>query len=271
MAPTRRIPRVIRFKGKSSTSFVDAALRRGRMRPGALNALKRAWEEVTEQNTWQKEKNSTHRQKESFFRMNESVPGKKTNGGDWRKLAPLAAQQAWAELAKQNSGFYQKVKKLTRAKYSTNKGPQKAFEAKPEKALFAYAAVQRRWLKGRKVGTFHCDGGPSLIFLAITLEGERILEVEDSNGQCKQIHLRAGDWYLSSPACFWHRLLPVKGGESPCTTLILRSALLTRRLSGGREAKDGKRSHGMPYATKACFEKLASSVADIIESTEFTV
>ena len=117
---------------------------------------------------------------------------------------------------------------------------------------------------------FHVDGGPSLVFLCLTLEGERLLETETTEGR-RRVHLRPGDWYLTSPACFWHRVLAVPGGPESSTTLLLRSAMLIRRLSGGGHDKlrPEVRNHGMPHATRRGFEHLAPEIARIIENAPF--
>ena len=117
---------------------------------------------------------------------------------------------------------------------------------------------------------FHVDGGPSLVFLCLTLEGERILEIETTEGR-RRIHLRAGDWYLTSPACFWHRVLAVPAGSEASTSLLLRSAVLIRRLSGGGlfKRRPEVRSPGWPNAARRSLEELAPQIAQIIENRPF--
>ena len=69
----------------------------------------------------------------------------------------------------------------------------------------------------------------------------------------------------------WLRVLAVPGWCDSSTTLLLRSAVLTRRLSGGGHFKKRPqvRNHGMPYATRRGLEELAPQVARIISDTAF--
>jgi hypothetical protein len=114
---------------------------------------------------------------------------------------------------------------------------------------------------------------------------------------------RPGDWYLSSPSCFWHRVRSVEAGdilaadervdhtdvhdknstnsanentnnltpENVCTTLILRSGVFVRRVSGGRDHGNGKRSRGMIYATGECFKEMTPLVSKIMKEVEFRI
>ena len=135
--------------------------------------------------------------------------------------------------------------------------------------VFSIPTLQKRWGGGSK--EFHVDGGPSMIFLAITIEGERILEIEldDENGNptTKKIQIKEGEFYLSSPSSFWHRVLPLEEIDS-CTTLLFRSTVLKRRISGGREKEGRKRTKGMKYSTRNCFVSMANKIADIFEKNE---
>ena len=58
-------------------------------------------------------------------------------------------------------------------------------------------------------------------------------------------------------------MLAVPGGEQESVTLLLRSAVLVKRLSGGGHYKKSpeKRSLGQPLGTRAGFERLAPRVA----------
>ena len=78
------------------------------------------------------------------------------------------------------------------------------------------------------------DGGPSLVFLSLTLYGERVVEIERDDGSRARFHVRPGDWCITSPSSFWHCVLAVPGGgEQESVTLLLRSAVLVKRRSGG--------------------------------------
>lgn len=123
---------------------------------------------------------------------------------------------------------------------------------------------------------WHVDGGPSICFMALTLEGTRTVEIETVDietgaTKTKRFTFRPGDWYWSSPSCFWHRVSSIckgKSGGAVSTTLLLRSAILMRRISGGRITATGRKTNGMKYATKECFCKLAPAFADIIKNTK---
>lgn len=55
------------------------------------------------------------------------------------------------------------------------------------------------------------------------------------------------------------------------TALILRSAVLNRRFSGGRQHPDGHRSRGMPMATREAFERVAKAVTETIQEVGFKI
>ncbi|MGI9358402.1 MAG: hypothetical protein ACR2ON_03255 [Paracoccaceae bacterium] len=138
--------------------------------------------------------------------------------------------------------------------------------------VFNLPCLQKRWHGGSNV--WHVDGGSSLLFLAITLQGERILEFKhnDENGNpvIQQVHSTPGHFYISSPAVFWHRVLPAPNRPAPntCTTLIFRSSVLLRRISGGRERENGRRTNGMRYATRAAFRNIVPRIAEIFREHE---
>ena len=68
----------------------------------------------------------------------------------------------------------------------------------------------------------------------------RYLGAADPAEGRQRFHLRPGDWYLTSPACFWHRVLAVPGGCDSSTALLLRSAVLTPRQHSGVLNIDGE-------------------------------
>jgi len=115
---------------------------------------------------------------------------------------------------------------------------------------------------------WHCDGGASTIFLAITLKGSRKLIIENNKKVRKTIVLNEGDCYLSQTSGFWHCVSPgeFENGYSSCTALIFRSTVLAKRLSGGFENLTTKfRSGGRHICkTKKIFENLSEKVYDAI-------
>ena len=115
--------------------------------------------------------------------------------------------------------------------------------------FFGSYGVLKDYLSGAASGEYHCDGGPSAVFMALTVSGERCLEVEAVNpttGAVEQrirVFCKPGYVYVSSPACFWHRVMPVNSTlPGPQRTLILRGQCLEWRHSGGMEREDGSRS-----------------------------
>ena len=115
-----------------------------------------------------------------------------------------------------------------------------------------------------------------MIFLAITLSGERWFEIESVDpitgdvDEVRRVHCKPGHVYLSSPACFWHRVRPVQCPQSkgPQRTLILRSNSLKWRISGGMLNAHGGRSVGMVYGTGEAFSKMSAVVATAISNLE---
>jgi len=233
----------------------------------------------------------TYRQREIHFRFSEKAPAKRSNGADWKCLASQSARKWWRGLQDKNQGFFKHLeRKCHDIKYDTNNGPKSAFSVSSDgdfaHNIFVYASVQQReWCSGGAAsptpgaantydyGTWHCDGGPSTVFCALGLDGARQLQAEASDGSVFTVDLPAGSFYISSPSGFWHTVEPIFTRDCTTTTqtsLIMRSACLLRRISGGRHTvnKDGmiKSSSGMPYATKSGFELLCRQVCDTIST-----
>ena len=145
-----------------------------------------------------------------------------------------------------------------------------ALASSADDAAFCYASI-KDFASGAANAAPHCDGGPSTIFLAITISGERLLDVECVDPctgellETKTIHCVPGHVYLSSPSCFWHavRAVPSPSNPGPQRTLILRS--MNWRLSGGRLDHTGTgRTTGFVYGTADAFEEFAPVVSDAI-------
>ena len=121
-------------------------------------------------------------------------------------------------------------------------------------------------------------GGPktdiSLIdYLAVALDGSRSLEIETIDKEVFRQQLEPGSFYVSSPSSFWHTVEPVipdAGQSGSQTSLVVRSAVLLRRISGGRAKvnEDGQieRTNGMIYGTRRGFEDLSKRVSDIMQN-----
>eukprot|EP00931_Biecheleriopsis_adriatica_P078641 TRINITY_DN52069_c0_g1_i1.p1 TRINITY_DN52069_c0_g1~~TRINITY_DN52069_c0_g1_i1.p1 ORF type:complete len:329 (-),score=35.17 TRINITY_DN52069_c0_g1_i1:310-1296(-) len=206
------------------------------------------------------------------FRASEKVPQMRCNGAEFKRLAPQGLQRFARYLTKKNASLcaaVRKVRGLTHT-HGKEKVPVIPKSLTVEEALFSLVGIAQ-WTDGQAHDPWHVDGGPSTVFFNATVRGERILEVEDFHGRSKKIHMRPGDFYVSSPSCFWHRVLPVHGATEPAESLILRSAMLPKRLSGGRAKANGRRSAGFVYDTKNVFEKVAAAVTKELTTNGFNV
>ena len=144
--------------------------------------------------------------------------------------------------------------------------------------VFGLFAVLKVNPSGAASGGYHCDGGPSAVFMALTVSGERCLEVEAVNPTTGAVEKRIpifckpGHVYVSSPACFWHRVRPVSSPPpGPQRTLILRSQCLEWRHSGGMIREDGSRSGGRINKTKHAFERLSVVVSEALARHELSL
>ena len=249
---------IMRFRGKSGTSHVNVSLRRGQLSPQGLARLRAAF--AVEITTPLPPSKNTPGDAEVFFRMSDKVCAQKTNGGYFDQVASDPARQWLLDLRQRNQDFLEAFAPLAGETYRTNAGPKPAWDGQPADALFGLGCiVTRLGAKSEESDEgMHVDGGPSLLFLAISLSGDRIVEFEEADGRRQRLMLREGDWYLSSPACIRHRV--VRASDEPSTTLLLRAAVLARRASEMRV-----------FGTKACFERLAVASAEAIQRCPFLV
>lgn len=303
------IQKVYNFYAKTQHDVVPCCLRRGKLPAKIFRALKQAVKPSIQ--SWQ---NPTSVALNDFgvpdqllangvvlrdhggdlcWLRNNEVPKGKVSAGPYRQLGPSEVRSVVDTLLEKNSEMLEKVDKLMDATYSSTKGPVPAFAAsRAQDAIFPYMCLQRRWPHQHQFSDsssstssssssagipWHVDGGPSMCFMALTIEGTRTVEIETVDHQTgetktKRFTFRPGDWYWSSPSCFWHRVSSIcqdRRLHAPVsTTLLLRSAILLRRISGGRITATGRKTNGMKYATKDCYCKLAPAFADIIKSTK---
>ena len=284
------------FWGKSATSRVPATFYRSKVTESKLHELRNIFLPMVQARPWSKDrvdyKGRVYRQREVFFRLSEKAPARDSNGASWKSLGSKAAQHWWKQLHVKNKVFHERLERECRdVQYHTDEGPKNVFEVL-ERGFFAhnifvYASVQeRRWHDQQDMksatrgggntydyGTWHCDGGPSTIFLAVSLDGSRSLEIETTDKEVLRQQLEPGSFYVSSPSSFWHTVEPVipdAGQPGSQTSLIVRSAVLLRRISGGRAKvnEDGQieRTHGMIFGTRRGFEDLSKRVSDIMQN-----
>jgi len=301
----RKVPKsrqtVIHFHAKTGNEIVPCTLRKGRV-PRALLKRLRALLDPSLQ-SWGRPNAATNNDfgsRDAYSQSgavlrdnggdlcwlgNDRVPKTKVSAGPYKRLAPEGVRKWVGQLLDKNQDMLTRIAEFSNVTHDSTQGPVPAFavmsgENRIRDCIFPYICIQRRWPMKDDDGTrliWHVDGGPSVCFMSITLEGQRVLEYEvweDVGGAgrtaVKEMTLGPGDWYWSSPACFWHRVTSARNKKSRevSTSMHLRSAIMLRRISGGRVKADGKKTAGMKYATKDCFVKLASKFADVIRKTE---
>lgn len=256
---------MLTFTGRSVTSVVPVAMRRGRISGSALKALKEAFEGVA---SWgrRQERPGGRIYQDVHFRVRSSVRAAQTNGGNWGKLAHPAVADFVRKFLRANPALVAGLRRYAASRPThRHKGEEVSIFENPDDVadnLFAYAAMYR--CTGGASDMWHCDGGPSMIFMSVSVEGGRILQVEDAVGNLRSLELHEGDVYLSSPSCFWHSVRPLSSKTSK--TLILRSSILTRRYSGGRGGykQSDKGTTGYPMETKAAFQEFASVAFNVL-------
>merc|ERR1711974_159350 len=115
---------------------------------------------------------------------NDRVPKTKVSAGPYKRMAPEAVRTWVGQLLDRNRGMLAKISKFCDVTHESTKGPVPAFAFRDgccvRDAIFPYICVQRPWPmdKGGTRLPWHVDGGPSICFMAVTLEGSRILEFE---------------------------------------------------------------------------------------------
>ena len=146
----------------------------------------------------------------------------------------LLAWFACLQSALRGQGFFEKLEALRGLDHAYGTGaPRKVMRLGPD-SMFGIATIKR--FHERSESKWHVDGGPSTVFMAIALEGWRVLELKDcdacglDNGVTR-ILCEPGHIYVSNPSCFQHRVMPHPDHPGPSTTLILRSPLLFTRVS----------------------------------------
>ena len=287
---------LISFWGKSATSTVPATFYCSKVSESKLHELREIFLPMVRAKPWSKNyvdcKGRVYRQRQIFFRLSKEAPKRDSNGGSWKALGSAAAQHWWKQLQAENKVFYECLERDCRdVQYDTDEGPKNVFEVLKRDFfahnIFVYASVQeRRWYDQQRkksatrggvntydYGTWHCDGGPSTIFLAVSLDGCRSLEIETVDKEVFRQRLEPGSFYVSSPSSFWHTVEPVipdAGHSGSQTSLVVRSAVLLKRISGGRAKvnEDGQieRTNGMIYGTRRGFEDLSKRVSDIMQN-----
>lgn len=255
------------FTGRSVTSIVPVVLRRGRISPSALRSLANAFENVDAKHWKRFTKQANRPEREAHFRSRETVIPSSTNGGSWKVLAPQGVQDFISEFLQNNRQLVEGIKQLpaSRQTYRHLGETRPVFEQPRNISNNLFAYVQMSSFPEGASDTWHCDGGPSMVFMAVSVQGERILQIEDAVGKLTSIHLHEGDVYVSTPCSFWHSVKPI--GRKPSKTLILRSSILKNRYSGGRNnsyRQTDKGTTGYPMETKEAFENMAEAMSDLL-------
>ena len=279
---------LLSFKGRSSSSTcVSCALFKFSISTEKLLQLRKLFQVVNGREIIQEvtyPNNVRHKLTKYFFRMNENVPGDTTfkaiTGVDkkniWKAIANQEQQEWHQKLNIYNQELYQKLEQTARYQYDTQ--TDEFIWSNPDinnfkDNIFSLASLTKNeWFiqdnTTEPQDRWHCDGGASMVFIAITLTGSRRLIIENNEKERKVIILNEGDCYLSQTSCFWHCVAAgdFVDGYSSCTSLLFRSTVLSKRLSGGFENKLTKfRSGGRHLCrTKKIFEHLSQNIHDII-------
>ena len=270
---------VIQLHGKSSSSVVPFCLRQCVLSGASLAALTLACNSFAAeapQSCWISRDGGTGR--ELPFRTHPGVAMKTCQGTNFRLLASASMTQLHSEIVSSLQSFLDEVREKARdISYKHGKRVRPAV-CEGRDGFFGSYGVLKDYPSGVASCEYHCDGGPSAIFMALTVSGERCLEVEAVNPTTGAVEKRIpifckpGHVYVSSPACFWHRVRPVSSPPpGPQRTLILRSQCLEMRHSGGMTKVDGSRSGGWVNSTKHAFERLSVVVSDALARNELSL
>lgn len=277
------LPQTFVLLGRSSCSILPATFSQGRLEDAALKEIRRAWAcELAElQEEWKSAPEEG--QCETFFRMSSDLPVVSSHGAQFKKVAGASAR-AWLDTCKRNNhrflnAVYHKTKHVTYKAFGkevnvwSNAQGEIATKANVFSSAFGYAALQVRDFTSSSTHdnyntvSSHVDGGPSSIFLAITLEGSRLFEIEDKDGNSIKVKLGPGSWYVSSPSAYWHKIK--KADSDSCTVLVLRSGFLERRYSGGTVNAKGKRTCGWIQGSRIAFETVMPRIHTIMMKEPF--
>lgn len=247
----------------------SAPMVRGTLRPAALAGLQKICAEcvVDEKVAVKQDKGKSL---DFPYIMNPRIKGQRANGSHFKRFAPSPLQQFFAGIPDCNPELYVGLQELENMTLPWGSSEISVWDGSPKDACFAYATV-KHFPFGECTTAWHVHGGPSTIFLAIAVKGRRKLEVEDKNKVITEYEQKEGDWYVSSPSCFWHRVVAMDDGKGPVTSLILRSAVLSKMISGGRERENGTRTSGLKYNTGSALKQLTSRFAELLEQFGFTL
>ena len=205
------------------------------------------------------------------YRMTAQVNAQRAGASSFRRLAPLALRQWFAGLPDCNPGLYDGLKEMERFANSGGSGTtQRVWEHSPTDACFSLATV-KHFPQGDCTTKWRIEGGPSTFLLAIVTQGRRLLQLEDRNGRVYDYEQKEGDWYVSSPSCFWHRMVTIDKGEKPVTSIALQSALLTTMIQGGRQMDDGTRKLAYAYSESSCRQSLSLRFVELLKQFSFTL
>ena len=259
--------------GKSCNSIVPFSLRECFLSEGSLQVVSAACDSIVQMHDshWSLRDGGHGRQLD--FRLCKDAPAISCNGSKFHLDGGFKMHRLHAQLIHALKDLLFDIESHASAiwyQHGMNRVP--AFppphvHSDGSSSAFVFGSIKDYPL-GTAASSIHCDGGPSMIFLAITLSGERWLEIESVHPETgdieeiKRVHCTPGHVYLSSPACFWHRVCPdlSPGDKGLQRTLILRSNCLKWRLSGGSVRLDGSRTAGMQYGTADAFERMSEVV-----------
>ena len=129
-------------------------------------------------------------------------PALSTNGSQYKKEGSQAQKEWRKKLMDQNAAFVKEFLDGARgADYKWGRRRRAAVQPGGAGSLFSLADVQHRIDGGN--AREHCDGGASVLMACLTLSGARRIEIVAADGAREVLHLQEGDFYVTSPACFW--------------------------------------------------------------------
>ena len=126
-----RVPQKLCFFGRGGTptscSLLPVALRGGRLSDAALAEARRIWLHLPEHG----------------FRMTDRVPPRRTNGGEWKRIAPPAARSWLEDLRSKNEIFWDALATTATATYDSNRGERPTWDGAVSDCVFAYGGLKR--------------------------------------------------------------------------------------------------------------------------------
>jgi serine/threonine protein kinase len=207
-----QVASVLQFYGRSSLSILPASLLQGRLASEELAALRTACDMFFAANEQDHVIKDDGQGLELPARFNDRISQMHRQGQNFKLQAPPALIAFRRHLVETNKTFFKNLREATIGMtYKHGEREYTVFDESVDDSVLALATL-KKFPQGVQNGCgMHVDGGISLVFAAISLEGERELKIETveqdgTAGETLRVHCPPGHWYVSSPACFWHEV-----------------------------------------------------------------